>query len=375
MAKKDYYEILGINKNASEQEIKKAYRKLALKYHPDKAPKEKHKDFEDKFKEVSEAYRVLSDKNKRSQYDQYGHAFEGQSNFGQGFSQQDFSHFYDAFGGQDIFENLGFSSIFEDMFGFRRRSRARQSYSGDDIYIDLNISLEEAFNGLEKEIELNKLAPCPKCEGKGGFKFKKCDTCGGSGYTQHQTQSFFGMLLQQRVCPDCSGRGEKPQETCSNCHGQGRIKDLKKIKITVPAGIDDNQSLRLSTQGEAAPFGGNAGDLYITIHVEKHKYFQRRGSDLLLPLEIDFTQAMLGDKIEIPAIDGKINLKIPAGTQPNDLIRLRSKGMKELQSSSRGDLLVKVIVKIPKSLNRRQKKIIEEYQQENKKNAITKFFS
>ncbi len=355
---KEYYQTLGVSQSASDSEIKKAYRKLALKYHPDRAPKDKKKEYEEKFKKISQAYRILSDKEKRSQYDQFGQAFEGQSPFGgQGFSQQDFSHFQDAFGGQDIFEDLGFGRVFEQMFG--SRGGKATSY-GQDIVIDLEIDLKDAFKGIEKEVDLRKLATCSECQGKGGKKLKTCSVCGGSGYQQVQNNSILGMIFQRRICEQCHGRGEIPEKICQQCAGQGRIKKDQKIKVTVPQGIEDGQTLKMGGQGEAGPYGGQSGDLFVNIHVKPHKEFERIGDNLIYDLVIDFTQATLGDKIEIPTLEGDIKLKIPAGIQPGEMIKLEDKGMPSLYGRSQGDLIVRVQVEVPKKLNRQQKKLIKE---------------
>jgi molecular chaperone DnaJ len=367
MATKDYYQILGIPKNASEEEIKKAYRQLALKYHPDKAPADKKKEYEERFKEISEAYRVLSDKEKRAQYDQFGQTFEG-APFGRGFSEQDFRSFYDVFGGRDTFEDLGFGRIFEEIFGFGPRTHAyrltgrakRAVEYGQDIAMDIEIDLEDAFRGLKKEIELRKMVVCPQCHGQGGESLKKCSVCHGTGYEQERKQSFFGIFLRQKICSRCHGRGEWPEKICPKCRGEGRVRETKTIKITIPAGIDNGQMLKLSNQGEAAPYGGPAGDLFITIHIKPHRYFQRRGDDIIYNLSINFTQAALGDKIEIPSLDGQIKLKIPAGIQPGEMIRLKGRGMPRLYGRGRGDMIVRVQVVVPKKLSRKQKQLIEE---------------
>lgn len=357
---KDYYEILGVPRDASEEEIKKQYRKLALKYHPDKAPESKRKEYEERFKEISQAYRVLSDKEKRAQYDQYGRTFED-APFSQGFSQQDFRSFYDVFGGRDIFEDLGFGKIFEEMFGFRPKGGAKKTTEyGQDIVIDLEIDLEDAFRGIKKEIGLHKMVVCPECQGKGGFSIKRCPTCQGSGYEQIRSQSFFGIFIQQKPCSKCHGRGEIPEKICSKCKGEGRVRGDRKIKVTVPAGIEDGQVLRLDGQGETALYGGQAGDLFINIHIRPHRDFERRGDNLYYNLVINFTQAALGDKIKIPTLDGSVKLRIPAGIQPGEMLRLRSKGMPRLYGRGRGDLIVKVQVSVPKKLSRRQRELIKE---------------
>lgn len=363
---KDYYQILGVAKTASGDEIKKAYRKLALQYHPDRAPEDKKKDYEERFKEISQAYRVLSDKEKRAQYDQYGQTLEG-APFGYGFSERDFRSFYDVFGGQDTFEGLGFDRIFEEIFGFGRRSaRGQTAQYGDDITLDLEISLEEAFGGLKKEIVLRKMAVCPECQGRGGQSIKECPTCRGSGYEQTKRSGLFGLFIQQKICSQCHGRGKVPEKICHHCHGEGRIKQEKTIKVSIPAGIDDGQVLKLSNQGQAGAYGAPAGDLFINIHLKPHKYFRRYSDEIYFNLTIDFTQAILGDKIEIPTLDGSIRLKIPAGIQPEEVIKLKGKGMSRLYSRGRGDLLVRIKVNIPKKISREQKKIIEECQKLSK---------
>ncbi|MBU1291868.1 molecular chaperone DnaJ [Patescibacteria group bacterium] len=357
---KDYYKILGVSKESSDDEIKKSYRKLALKYHPDRAPKDNKKEYEEKFKEISEAYRILSDKDKRNQYDQFGQNFEQSNPFGQGFSQQDFHSFQDAFGGQDIFEDLGFGRIFEQMFGSnsRGRSRAKTQY-GQDIVIDQEMSLKEAYQGLEKEIDLKKMITCDKCQGKGGENFKKCFSCQGTGYEQVSQQSILGLILQRRICAKCHGRGEIPEKECNYCHGQGIVNESKRIKLNIPAGIEDGQTLKLSGQGEAAPYNGQPGDLYVNIHIKSDKDFERQGDNLFHNLVINFSQAALGDKIEVPTLEGKVNLKIPAGIQSGEMIRLKNKGMASLYKSRQGDLIVKIQVVTPKRLSRQQKKLIK----------------
>jgi molecular chaperone DnaJ len=374
---KDYYETLGVKKGATDDEIKKAYRKLALEFHPDRAPEDKKKEYEAKFKEISQAYGVLSDKNKKAQYDQFGPGFEQNQGFGRGFSGQDFGSFYDAFGGQDIFEEMGFDRIFENIFGFssrRQRQKTSASY-GHDINLETEITLEQAFAGFKKEIEIKAYVKCPSCDGKGGKNLKKCETCKGTGYQQERVQSFFGTMIRQKVCTQCQGRGEKPEKPCEKCHGQTRIKELKKLKIEIPAGIDDGQTLKLSGQGEAGPFGGPAGDLFITIYVKQHKYFQRYGDNLIYPLNIDFTQAVLGDKIDIPSIDGEIKITIPAGTQPNDMIKLSQKGMTRLHKKDRGDMIVKIQIEIPKKISKKQKELLEQFKEDQNKHGFSKFFS
>lgn len=355
---KDYYETLGVSKGASETDIKKAYRKLALKYHPDRAPEDKKKEYEEKFKEISQAYSVLSSKEKRTQYDRFGRTFEGGSSGG--FSQRDFHSFYDAFGGADTFEDLGFGRIFEEIFGFGRQ---RQTGHGQDIHMNMEISLEDAFTGIERMIELKKMVVCDKCQGRGGSSLRQCLVCRGSGYEQTRSGGLLGMIIQQQPCSRCQGRGETPDDICPDCRGQGRIRTISKIKATVPLGIADGQILRLDGQGEAAPFGGQSGDLFVTISIQGHKDFERAGNDLFFRLPVNFAQAALGDKIVIPTLAEPVKIKVPAGTQPGDTIRLRGKGMPALYGRTRGDLLIKIQVEVPRRLSRHQKNLIKELSQ------------
>ncbi|MFH1611671.1 MAG: molecular chaperone DnaJ [bacterium] len=354
---KDYYEILGVQKGASDDEIKKSYRKLALKYHPDRAPEDKKKEYEDKFKEISQAYGVLSDKDKRAKYDQFGSgAFEG----GPGFSQQDYGSFYDAFGGKDAFEDLDLGNIFGEMFGFGGRRQRQATQHGQDISIDLSITLKEAFDGVNKDIEIRKAVTCSECGGKGGYNLKKCSTCGGVGYEKVRQQSIFGVILQQRICSACHGRGEIPEKKCSKCGGDGRILELSKISISVPEGIENGQTIKMSGQGEAAAYGGGAGDLFVRVRIKIDNRFERKGDNLYYNLVINFAQAALGDKIEIPTLVRPVKLKIPAGIQPGEMIKLRGKGMSRLYRGGYGDLIIKVQVSVPKKLSREQKKLIKE---------------
>jgi len=354
----DYYEILGVPKSSSEDEIKKAYRKLALKYHPDRAPEDKKTEYEAKFKEISQAYSVLSDKKKRSQYDQYGQTFNGEPTGGRGFSRQDFSHFYDAFGGKDSFEDLGLGDILGEMFGFRSGTKSR-TQSGDNIQIDLTLNLEDSYEGTEKEVELRKMIVCPVCHGRGGEDLKKCPTCDGRGYEQVRQQSIFGTIVQQRSCSRCHGRGEIAEKICSECRGEGRVKENQRIKITIPKGIHNGQTIKLSGQGEVAAYGGPAGDLFVQVRLRPHRDFERQENDLFYHLLINFAQATLGDKIEIPTLSEPVRIRIPAGTQPGTVIKLRGKGMPQLYGRSYGDLLVKVQVNVPKKMSWEQKGLIK----------------
>lgn len=363
---KDYYEILGVSRGASEDEIKKAYRKLAHQHHPDKQGGD-----EKKFKEINEAYQVLSDKTKKAQYDQFGTTFEGsygQGGGGQGFAGFDFGDLFRGAGGGSGkgFEGFGFEDIFSDIFGARSRSRSRVE-RGEDIAVDMEIEFIESAKGVRKEINLYKRVFCDQCGGQGvekGYSFKTCNTCGGSGTVNRTQNSFFGSFTQSAVCPECQGQGKVPEKKCSKCGGDGRVRDDKKIEINVPAGIKNNQTIKVEGEGEAAARGGVAGDLYITIHVKTHPYFQRKEDDLYYDAELTFTQLILGDKILVPSLDGQVKLKIPANTPPGKLFRLKGIGMPHIDRRGAGDMYVRAMLKMPKSLSWKQKKIIDDLKKE-----------
>lgn len=380
---KDYYDILGVSRNASVDEIKKAYRQLAQKYHPDKPGGD-----ETKFKEINESYQVLSDPKKRQQYDQFGTTFEqaqAQGGFGGFNGFRDFSGFADAFrdgfsaGGGDEFGG-GLGDIFSEIFGGGRAGARSSAWAGrgKDLSMEMEIGLEEAAEGIEKEVEIYKAVICPKCSGSGGepgSKIEKCLNCGGSGNVSRTRSAGFFSFTQTQICPACRGRGRKPNVSCSQCGGDGRINESSRLKIKIPPGIESEQVIKLAGQGEAAPFGGQshlrqgfggqAGDLYLTVFVKPHKYFKRRGGDLYFDLFIHFTQAALGDKIEIPTlIDGGLKLKIPAGIGSGELIRIRDKGMPRFGGRGRGNLMVKVIIKTPKKLSKKARQLLEELKEE-----------
>ncbi len=361
---KDYYEILGVSKSASDDEIKKAYRRLAHKYHPDKAGGE-----EAKFKEINEAYQVLSDKQKRSQYDQFGTTFEQAQQAGGfgGFNDfRDFSGFAEAFSnGGGGFGDLG--DIFSELFGGGRTRTSQRARRGRDISVEIEISMEEAAKGIEKDLEIYKSVVCPNCHGQGGepgSKTETCPACSGSGQITRTRRTGFFSFSSTEPCPTCRGLGKKASVSCSRCKSEGRIKDTQKIRIKIPAGIESGQIIKLSGQGEAAELGGQAGDLYIAVKIKPHPQFKRKGNDLFYDLVIHFTQAALGDKIEIPTLDGPIKLKIPAGIDSGEIIRLRGKGMPRFQSRGRGDIMVKIQVKTPKRLSRQAKKLLEDLEGE-----------
>jgi len=362
----DYYKILEISKNASPDEIKRAYRRLAQQYHPDKGGDP------EKFKEVNEAYQVLSDPQKRSQYDQFGTTFE-QAKAGGGFQGfegfRDFSSFAEAFnfGRNGSNESFGFEDIFENIFGGGGGRTRRRSTRGTDISVDVEILLEEAYRGLEKEINLYKGVVCHRCKGSGvepGAKLKECPTCHGRGEVEQRSRGGFFSFSQVVICPTCSGSGKKPEKDCTQCGGDGRIKEEKNLKFKIPAGIQDGQTISLAGQGEAATHGGLAGDLYVTVRVRPDPRFRREGDNLIYELQISFSQAALGAKIEVPTLSGWVNLKIPEGIESDTTIRLDGKGMPHLARRGFGDMMVKVKVRTPKKLSKRAKELLEELKKE-----------
>ncbi len=347
MHKSEYYEVLGISRSAEEEEIKKAYRKLAMKYHPDRNPGDK--DAEDKFKEAAEAYEVLRDREKRQIYDRYGHDGLAGTGF-RGFS-----------GFEDISSSFG--DIFEDFFGFGnrsgRRTRARQ---GSSLRYDLELSLEEAFQGKEEEISFTRWQKCDLCNGDGyapGSEPQVCPTCQGRGQVV-RSQGFFQIST---TCPTCHGEGQVITNPCSECNGTGKVKEDRKINVKIPAGVDTGSRLRLPGEGEPGEHGGPPGDLFVVIHVKKHDFFTREGEHLLCEIPISFIQATLGGTVTIPVLgkDKADDMEIPFGTQPDDVLTLSECGMPSLQRNRRGDLFVKIKVKIPKKLTQHQREILEEF--------------
>jgi molecular chaperone DnaJ len=344
MAKEDYYVILGVVRTASDDEIKKAYRKMAVQYHPDRNPGDKAA--EEKFKEINEAYQVLSDAEKRSRYDQFGHsAFSGGSGFG---------GFEGGFGGgsfTDIFDN-----IFGDIFGGGQGQRS----SGVDLRYNLEITFEEAAFGVEKEIHFEKESACTLCSGSGaksGTQPKMCKTCRGTGQVRFN-QGFFTL---SRPCSTCEGRGAVIEEKCPECRGKGKIRKPHKVVVKIPAGIDNDQRLRIRGEGESTDFGGNPGDLFVHISVKEHALFQRQNEHIVLEMPITFTQAALGDEIDVPTLQGKTSLKIPSGTQSGTLFRLKGKGIKRLNGTGSGDQVVQVTVEVPSKLNHKQKELLKQF--------------
>ena len=344
--KRDYYEVLGVSRDASDSELKAAYRKLALKYHPDKNPG--NQEAEDKFKEAAEAYEVLRDSQKRGIYDQFGH----QGLEGSGFS---------GFGGfEDIFSSFG--DIFEDFFGFGSGSRTGQNrrHRGSDLRYDLTLSFMDAVSGTETEINVDKLEACPVCEGSAcepGTYPENCNHCNGLGQVS-RSQGFFTV---RTACPQCRGTGQTIASPCKHCRGRGQIQASKIVSVKIPAGVDTGSRLRLTGEGEAGPMGSPPGDLYIFINVKPHNFFTRNNSDIICEIPISFVQAALGDEIKVPTLNGKKTLVIPKGTQPGDVFRFHNEGIPSLRNGSRGDQFIRVAIKTPTNLSKKQESLLKEF--------------
>ncbi len=354
MNKRDYYEVLGVSKNVSKSELKSAYRELALKYHPDK---NKASDSEEKFKEISEAYAVLSDDQKRSQYDQFGH---------EGINSRYTSE--DLFRGvnfEDIFRNAGFGGIgglFEQFFGGGDRSRESHN-RGADMQQEIGITLEEVAKGVSKTIRIHRKQKCSVCRGTGakpGSNVKSCPDCRGAGEVQYVQSAGFARIMRVETCRKCRGRGEVVDIPCTDCRGLGLSSKMSTLKVDIPAGIDSGSNLRLTGEGEDGPHGGPPGDLYVVIHVKPHHTFERHGDDIVIEKKISFVEAALGTDIEIPSLEEKLNMKIPSGIQSGTVLRLRHKGIPHLGRYGEGDILVHVLVETPVNLNKRQKELLEE---------------
>lgn len=355
MSKRDYYEVLGVKKDASEAEIKSAFRKLAKKYHPDVC---KEADGAQKFKEAQEAYSVLSDEAKRRKYDQFGHAgFDNMKNGADGmggfdFGGFDFSDIFDAaFGGS-------FGGSFSDAFtGGRKQSKRRK---GRDTLYEMNLTFEEAVFGCKKEIHIDVTEECSECHGKGGFDEETCYSCHGTGKIREQASTLFGQFMTERVCPTCEGKGVTYKTRCSNCRGRGTTTENKKIEVTVPSGVDTGQQIRLSGKGEAGSNGGSNGDLYIEFNVKKHLLYKRDGSDISFELPVTITDLVLGTVKDIKTLDGEIKLKIREGSQPGDILKIKNKGIIDPNTGRYGDMFVILKLVIPTKLSKSQKKLFKE---------------
>lgn len=359
MNKKDYYEVLGVSKTATDEEIKRAFRKLAKQYHPDI---NKEPGAEEKFKEIGEAYAVLSDANKRRQYDQFGHAaFQNGGSSGGGTGFQGFN-----MGDIDLEDILGdlFGGGFRGFSGFGGSSRASSRPSkGEDIRVVLNLTFEEAAFGCEKDVKLNLTSECSRCKGKGGFNEKTCRTCGGAGKVLEQAQTIFGYMQTQKTCPDCKGRGKTYETTCDECHGKGVVEKVKTLTVTIPEGVDEGYQLRLSGKGNAGLNGGPNGDVFLEFKIKEHPLFERDGADIYLEVPVTITDATLGCKKEIPTLYGNIILEIKAGTQNYTKLKIKGKGIKLPNSLSKGNMYAVVNIIIPTKLDRKQKALLQDLAQ------------
>ncbi len=365
MAKRDYYEVLGVSKDATKEEIKKAYRKLAMKYHPDRNPGDK--EAEEKFKEAAEAYGVLSDDEKRAKYDQFGHAGVGGAGQGfQGFTDINdiFSHFSDIFGGG----RGGGGSIFDDIFGSGggySHSSTRAETPGSDIKITLKLTLEEIAQGTTKKVKVKRYKKCNACNGTGaknGTAFQTCSVCHGSGEVRQVSKSIFGQFVQVHPCHNCGGTGKVITEPCNVCHGDGRVRVEEIIKINVPAGVTDGNYMTLRGQGNAGKNGGEPGDIIVIFKELPHEYFTRKGDDIIYELTISFPEAVLGTTVEIPTLTGRAKLKVEPGIQPGKLLKMRNKGIQHLNRRGSGDQLVKINIYVPKKITPREKELLVELQ-------------
>lgn len=351
MDKRDYYEVLGVSRSATQVEIKSAFRKLAREYHPDVNDRP---DAEEKFKEINEAYGVLSDDQKRAAYDRYGHqGVKGFNGGGMGFDPTDFPDFADIFG-----EMFGFGG-----FGGQRRSRRTSPRRGADLQYQIVLDFEEAVFGVEKEIQITRDESCETCRGTGaepGTSPDTCAECGGRGEVRRTRQTLLGSMVQVAPCPVCSGTGKTIDSPCPTCQGSGRERKTVRKRVTIPAGVDDGTRIRLAGEGQPGDNNGPPGDLYVLIKVRKHQYFRRQNSNILLDLNVNVAQAALGAEVKVPTVDGEVVLKIPAGTQPGKIIRMRGKGVPHLRSNARGDQLVIINVSIPEKLDEEERELFEQ---------------
>lgn len=360
---KNYYKILGVSPNASQEEIKKAYRRLAHRHHPDKGGNEK------KFKEINEAYQVLSDQSKRKQYDQYGRVFEGVKGSPGFKSREAWKNLGFDFDSSFGFEDLGsLKELFEEFFGSEFRSPKKDFRKGKDIQVRAEIPLKDTLTQKEKEITLNRYIKCSRCQGQGaepGTSTKECFSCRGTGQVQQVKRTFLGSITKYVTCPECGGAGQKPEKPCNVCQGEGRIKDKQKIKVNIPAGVDSNQVLTLKGKGNAGKRGSKPGDLHIRILVKKDPRFKRKGDDLYIEFPLSLSQAALGDKIEVPTIDGKkVPLRVSKGTESGKVLKVPDKGIPRFRGIGKGDMYVRLKIKTPQKLTPKQKELLEKLKKE-----------
>ncbi|CZF85967.1 molecular chaperone DnaJ [Grimontia marina] len=349
MSNRDFYEVLGVSRDASERDIKKAYKRLAMKYHPDKNPGDE--TAAEKFKEVKLAYEILTDDQKRAAYDQYGHAAFEQGGMGGG----------GGFGGGADFSDI-FGDVFGDIFGGGRRGGQARAQRGADLRYNMELSLEEAVRGVTKEIDVPTYVSCDPCGGSGakpGSSPQTCGTCHGQGQVQMR-QGFFAV---QQTCPTCHGRGKIIKDPCDSCHGQGRVQKTKTLSVKIPAGVDTGDRIRLTDEGEAGEFGAPAGDLYVQVHVRDHHIFTRDGNNLYCEVPVSFTMAALGGEVEVPTLDGRVNLKVPTETQTGRMFRMRGKGVQSVRGGGLGDLICKLVVETPVNLSSKQKELLREFEE------------
>ncbi|CZF85359.1 Chaperone protein DnaJ [Grimontia celer] len=349
MSNRDFYEVLGVSRDASERDIKKAYKRLAMKYHPDKNPGDE--TAAEKFKEVKLAYEILTDDQKRAAYDQYGHAAFEQGGMGGG----------GGFGGGADFSDI-FGDVFGDIFGGGRRGGHSRAQRGADLRYNMELSLEEAVRGVTKEIDVPTYVSCDPCGGSGakpGSSPQTCGTCHGAGQVQMR-QGFFAV---QQTCPTCHGRGKIIKDPCDSCHGQGRVQKTKTLSVKIPAGVDTGDRIRLTGEGEAGEFGAPAGDLYVQVHVRDHHIFTRDGNNLYCEVPVSFTMAALGGEVEVPTLDGRVSLKVPTETQTGRMFRMRGKGVQSVRGGGLGDLICKLVVETPVNLSSKQKELLREFEE------------
>lgn len=364
--KRDYYQVLGISRGASLEELKKAYRSLALQNHPDKVPPAEKKEAEERFKEISEAYAVLSDPEKKLTYDQFGHAgIDGQYTHQDIFRGADFGSIFSGRGFEDILRGFGLGGSFADIFSDSSAAGVKiRPQRGADLEYPIDISLEEAVRGCEKRINIYHTITCPVCKGSGAKPRtgkKTCPQCRGQGQVRQVTTSIFGQVASVTACPRCRGAGEAIETLCSQCHGRGKVKKASQISLKIPSGVDTGVSVRVRGKGEAGELGGPSGDLYVIVRLKSHKIFAKEGKDLYYAAPLSFVTAALGGEIEVPTLTGKVTMKIPSGTQTDRVFRLKGKGIPFLHGRGRGDEYVKVIVQVPAKLNGRQKELLKKF--------------